>query len=99
MLGLGSQDRLALEAHRTAIAAGFRHWSLGQQPDLRAALVRIKCRLYWITGAEDEKFTQLASEVGCGVHHVLPRAGHRLLEPRHAETLGALLRSLKIPQP
>lgn len=96
VLGPGSEDRLALEPHRQAIARGFQEWSLGQQPDLRPALARLQCPLHWITGAQDGKFTQLASEAGCGELHVLPEAGHRLLMPTHAASLAALLRSLKI---
>lgn len=99
VLGPGSQDRLTLEAHRDAIVAGFQKWSLGQQPDLRLLLRRLECPLHWITGAEDMKFTGLASEAGCGHHHILPGAGHRLLSPTHAEPLAALLRSLKIVAP
>ncbi len=83
VLGNGSPDRFALEQYRTAIAAGFRQWGLGVQPDLRGGLRELQCPLHWITGEEDTKFTALAATAGVGSHHMVPHAGHRLLaEPR-----------------
>lgn len=96
VLGPGSCDRLALERYRPAISEAFRAWSLGHQSDLRPALRRVSCPLHWITGEQDLKFTALAAGAGCGRHHVLPGAGHRLLNAELAPQLAALLASLKI---
>ena len=96
VLGPGSADRLALERYRPAIARAFRDWSLGNQADLRPALGRLSCPLHWITGGQDLKFTDLAAGAGCGRHHIVPGAGHRLLAADLASQLAALLGSLKI---
>ena len=96
LLGTGSSDRLSLEGHRSAICQAFREWSLGRQEDLRPALSQLSCPLHWITGAQDQKFTSLAASAGCGRHHIVPGAGHRLLSANFAPQVAALLDSLKI---
>lgn len=96
VLGSGTSNRLALERYRAPISQAFRFWSLGHQDDLRPALALVSCPLHWITGAKDQKFTALAARAGCGRHHVIPGAGHRLLAPDLAPQVAALLRSLKI---
>lgn len=78
VLGPNQKDRMHLEKWRLAIAEGFMKWSLGRQADLRPALKSLRCPLVWITGANDAKFTNLASTAGCGQHFPIAEAGHRV---------------------
>ena len=78
VLGASCQDRSGLEKYRHEISRGFTQWSLGRQADLREGLKELRCPLTWITGAQDEKFTQLASNAGAGEHHIVKGAGHRV---------------------
>jgi 2-succinyl-6-hydroxy-2,4-cyclohexadiene-1-carboxylate synthase len=72
-----------LEPNRESVARAFEHWSLGNQADLRPALVESSTPILWITGGQDDKFTRLAEQVaasnGVFEHAVIPEAGHRLL--------------------
>ncbi len=74
--------RQADSRNQSAVAASFRHWSLGAQDHLASRLPEITCPLLWITGAEDKKFTPLAKEATALIpnsqHHVVSRAGHRV---------------------
>jgi 2-succinyl-6-hydroxy-2,4-cyclohexadiene-1-carboxylate synthase len=76
------EDRRDLEPRRAAIATSLRAWSLGLQDDFRPFLSACAVPVTWITGALDEKFTRLGSELAAGcpcIHHtIVPDAGHRV---------------------
>ena len=72
-----------LEGARERVAQAFECWSLGNQADLTPRLSQCNTPLLWITGGQDEKFTELSKKVGASnknfEHAVIPDAGHRLL--------------------
>lgn len=74
--------RQAESRHQSAVAASFRHWSLGAQENLASRLPEITCPLFWITGAKDKKFTTLAKEATTLIpnsqHHIVSAVGHRV---------------------
>lgn len=53
--------RLAQRPH--ALAAALAHLGLAEMPDMRPTLVAFPGRLHWIVGAEDHRFSALATEV------------------------------------
>ena len=69
-------DRSGLEPRREAIAAAFDRWSLGRQSDLLPTLRQVEIPVLWITGARDEKF----SEIGAAACAALPRGEHVMFE-------------------
>lgn len=87
--GAATAAQLALESRREAIALAFETWTLGRQDDLRRSLRSFHAPVLWITGAQDEKFTRLALEMGEVFtdfrHEVIPDGGHRLLAERPHE--------------
>ncbi len=78
VLGASAKDRSGLERYRQEISRSFTQWSLGRQADLRDGLQHLSCPLWWITGAEDAKFTELAATAGSGNHVAVAGAGHRV---------------------
>ncbi|MFT6863509.1 MAG: 2-succinyl-6-hydroxy-2,4-cyclohexadiene-1-carboxylate synthase [Akkermansiaceae bacterium] len=74
--------RQASFRNQSAVAASFRHWSLGAQDNLATRLPEITCPLLWITGAGDGKFTNLAKEATALMpnshHEIIASAGHRV---------------------
>lgn len=87
------RDRQSLESRRTAVATSLRVWSLGRQDDFRPFLAECPVPVLWVTGALDEKFTdlgrQLTAHCPCIHHHIIPEAGHRLPWERDINTLCA----------
>lgn len=75
-------DRGLLHMRRREMARSFMDWSLGVQDDLRPELANITCPVLWLTGADDQKFCQLAEEVvpliKAAKHLSVEAAGHRL---------------------
>lgn len=67
---------------QSAVAASFRHWSLGKQKNLASSLSTITCPVLWITGARDEKFTHLGREISTLIpfvkHEIVQDSGHRV---------------------
>ena len=76
------KDHIDLEARRSAVARSLRAWSLGHQDNFRPFLAKCPVPVTWITGALDEKFTILGSELAsscpCVRHVIVPDAGHRV---------------------
>lgn len=75
-------SRLPLKSRRASIAKSFMDWSLGAQEDLSTRLGEIECPVMWVTGKDDEKFTEIgrrATEIlPRGEHHIFDRSGHRV---------------------
>ena len=59
--------------------------SLGEQPDLRAALSTRDEPFYYLYGERDDKFGAIAAELNAE-RHVIPHAGHNA----HRENPGAV---------
>lgn len=97
VLGPNDKKRMHLVKWRSAIAEGFTKWSLGRQDDLRPALKSLRCPLVWITGANDGKFTELASTAGYGEHFPIADAGHRVHFDQPAK-VSAILQPFIPPQ-
>ncbi len=75
-------SRASLKNRRQALARSFMDWTLSKQEDLRGRLHEINCPVHWVTGERDEKFTKLAKTIPFPKQmqsHVIPNAGHRLL--------------------
>lgn len=74
-------DRSHLKLWKKQIARSFIDWSTGAQEDLLPALAKLSTKILWITGAEDQKFTQLAShacqQMKNAIHVTLPHCRHR----------------------
>lgn len=67
--------------NRSKLAAALRHWSLGNQADLRPALMRLPLPVLWICGGLDQKFTALAKDLtGSETQRlcIVETAGHRV---------------------
>lgn len=84
-----------LESRREQIAEAFDNWSLGRQVDLKASLGRFTAPVLWITGEDDEKFTQVGREMD-GIfrdfqHVIVPNCGHRVVTKDVAATVSAWL--------
>ena len=75
-------DRIKLKSRRASIARSSMDWSLGNQADLLKRLSEIKCPVMWVTGEQDQKFTEIAKQaVGSlpnGEHHIVADCGHRV---------------------
>lgn len=75
-------NRLPLKRRRASVARSFTDWSLGAQDDLSTRLSKIECPVMWVTGAEDEKFTEIGrratAQLPNGQHRVLDDCGHRV---------------------
>ena len=72
-----------LESRREQIARAFELWSLGQQENLVPRLATCKVPVLWVTGAEDEKFSNIAFGMADvmtqGEHVAIEKCGHRVL--------------------
>ncbi len=78
---VSAPNQRLVETWRREVAIGFDSWSLGRQEDLRPLLGSVTAPVLWITGANDVKFTALATEC-CALlpraeHCIVPDAGHR----------------------
>jgi len=75
-------DRGKLKERRVAVARSFIDWSLGAQCDLSPKLKEIECPVLWVTGEDDEKFTELAKRVVPSIsdarHCLVSHCGHRV---------------------
>lgn len=82
-------SRLPLKSRRASIARSFTDWSLGTQEDLSESLGEIECPVMWVTGAEDQKFTDIGrsatAKLPNGEHRILADCGHRVPWEKLAE--------------
>lgn len=88
------QRQLGLEPRREQIARGFEIWSLGDQDDLAPSLANCPVPVLWITGANDEKFSDIAAGM-VGVmsnarHVAIENCGHRVLDAAPAALVNAI---------
>lgn len=69
---------------RSKLSQSLTGWSLAKQRDFRPFLATVPCPIVWLTGEKDQKFTRLASSLQFShpqsQHHIIPHAGHRLLD-------------------
>lgn len=65
-----------------AVVKSFLHWSLGAQENLLPQLSDLSIPILWVTGEEDQKFTQLgraaSSKIPNAHHGVISNCGHRV---------------------
>jgi len=77
----GDQEHLIAQ-NRQAIAAAFRHWSLGRQADLRPSLASCPVPQLWVAGAEDAKFRSVmsaaAARIPSATYTEIAGCGHRV---------------------
>ena len=83
-----------LKARRVEIAKAFRVWSLGRQQYLGEQLAVCTVPVLWITGACDEKFSQLGAAMA-GVmpeseHLAITGCGHRVLDEAPGDLCAAI---------
>lgn len=71
-----SSAQLKLENRRERVAAAFESWSLGEQQHVASHLTSCHFPITWVTGEEDQKFTELGAEMG----QVIPDFEHRIIE-------------------
>lgn len=94
---LAQQRRRRLSQCARALAASLRAHGLAEMPAMREAIIRYPGELYWMAGAEDQRFSALAREVvswrPATELHLVPGVGHNLLLEAPAQ-LHALLSSL-----
>lgn len=95
---LARQERVRSGHGAAGLACALRVLGLGQMPCLRGALPSARLGVRLVTGARDEKFTNLARGLADGpgrvVLDVVPAAGHNVLleAPQHVQ--GVLLRAV-----
>lgn len=66
---------------RPLLARSLREWSLAEQPDFRGALTDLKLPVLFITGQEDQKFTEIMKGLTLADQHrlvTIENAGHRV---------------------
>jgi len=87
-------SRKELEPWKPQIAQSFVDWSTGNQEDLSIRLAEIETKILWITGADDPKFTQVATEacslLPSATHRIIPECGHRILWEKPNELIKLL---------
>ena len=75
-------DHRSLKSRRQAVARSFMDWSSGVQDDLRSELHGIKTKLLWLTGEEDQKFSNIAQQalelLPNAQHVTIAECGHRV---------------------
>lgn len=68
--------------NRDSLADALTHWGLGQQDDLRKPLSSISLPIYWISGANDQKFCDLSKSISLKHEESkileIEQAGHRV---------------------
>lgn len=88
----GGNKNAAHVNYRKEIARSFIDWSLGAQDSLWEKLPEIQIPVLWITGRDDQKFTQIAEQavslMSQAQHKILP-AGHRVPWQAEGEFLQA----------
>lgn len=91
----GKSARIRETQRPAGLAASLRGFGTGSMPCICAELSEIGPQVELWSGAEDDKFTRLASEMeallGNGRHHTVKNAGHRV----HLEQPAFVLRRLK----
>lgn len=74
-------DRKEEDYDRKELSEQLLNYSLGLQSDLRSELKNLKIPLYWITGENDKKYSELAKEVESvhpfSKHISIPKGAHR----------------------
>jgi len=85
-------DRYLLQPRNHEIARAFCAWSLGTQDDHRQTSEKITCPVLLVTGAQDVKYTNLATQFRFpnAEHQIIPEAQHRPLWENPEGTLRAL---------
>ena len=72
----------ATQHDQAAVAQSFTSWSLGSQKNLLPDLHKIPCPVLWVTGENDQKFTQLSHQASKALQHstteIIPNCGHRV---------------------
>jgi 2-succinyl-6-hydroxy-2,4-cyclohexadiene-1-carboxylate synthase len=67
---------------KPSVALSFKNWSLGTQKDLLPQLKKITCPVLWVSGKEDQKFTQLGVQATASIpiarHEIVSHCGHRV---------------------
>lgn len=95
-LPTGMADRHLLQPRSLAVARAFCAWSLGEQRDFRELSRTIPCPITLITGEEDKKFTQLATEFNFpnSLAITIPTAKHRPLWENPTAVISTLKNSI-----
>jgi 2-succinyl-6-hydroxy-2,4-cyclohexadiene-1-carboxylate synthase len=83
-----------LEGRREEIAKAFRVWSLGRQEYLGERLAACPVPVLWVTGACDEKFSELGTAMAVVMpdceHLAISDCGHRVLDEAATELAAAI---------
>lgn len=98
---LSDEQRAALIAVRSqnnalTLATMLEATSLGNQPDLRAALKQLPLPFYYLCGERDEKFRAVAQSLGVSPH-LITAAGHNAHRENPAAFSACLLNLLRKP--
>ncbi|HEY3590045.1 MAG TPA: 2-succinyl-6-hydroxy-2,4-cyclohexadiene-1-carboxylate synthase [Buttiauxella sp.] len=98
---LSDEQRRALITVRSqnnplTLAAMLEATSLGNQPDLQAALKQLPLPFYYLCGERDEKFRAVAQGLGL-VPHLITAAGHNAHRENPAAFSACLLNLLRKP--
>ncbi|RPH30474.1 2-succinyl-6-hydroxy-2,4-cyclohexadiene-1-carboxylate synthase [Buttiauxella warmboldiae] len=92
------RELIAVRSQNNAatLAAMLEATSLGNQPDLQAALAQLPLPFYYLCGERDEKFRAVANSLGL-TPHLITAAGHNAHREHPAAFSACLLNLLRKP--